>query len=265
MDKVLASVIGFRRVNARVLEELAISHELPRFLVRYHRCQKRLRNIELVIESMQNCRVRPVFSQTSTDHCRLSSVKPRLLDLDMVDDVRSCLPKALRQFCPDARRALSFLAAEAADHVLLGDLRTASRSGCFRNFPALSDGRHFQLLLSFITGVSDYQLCRMFLLDRNAVESILHDFQIRIQRHFCGLGSFVRQPRRMALLRLVGGGVILTGSEAQIWKKGTVHCILLSSGWSCGESLTCVPHISGIAPNEALGGLCCGLQNSVSL
>jgi DNA polymerase-1 len=33
MDKVLASVIGFRIVNARLLEELAISHELPRLLV----------------------------------------------------------------------------------------------------------------------------------------------------------------------------------------------------------------------------------------
>jgi DNA polymerase-1 len=190
MDKVLASVIGFRRVNARWLEELAISHELPRLLVRYHRCQKRLRNIELVIESMQNGRVRPVFSQTSTDHSRLSSVKPRLLDLDMVDDLRSCLPKGLREFCPDARRALSFLATEAADHVLLGDLRTASRSGCFRNFPPLSDGQHFHLLLSFITGVSDYQLCRMFLVDRNAVERILHDFQIRYAKTFLWLGKF---------------------------------------------------------------------------
>jgi hypothetical protein len=139
---------------------------------------------------MQDARVRPVFSQTSTDHCRLSSVKPRLLDLDIVDDLRSCLPKVLREFCPDARRALSFLATEAADHVLLGDLRTASRSGCFRNFPPLSDGRHFHLLISFITGVSEYQQCRMFLLERNAVESILHDFQIRHSKTFLWLGKF---------------------------------------------------------------------------
>src|SRR5215831_6160673 len=41
-----------------------------------------------------------------------------------------------------------------------------------------------------------------------------------IQIHFCGLESFVRQPRRMALLRLVGGDVILTASEAPIWKRG---------------------------------------------
>jgi hypothetical protein len=85
---------------------------------------------------------------------------------------------------------LSVLADEAADHVLLGDVHAASRSGCFPNFPPLSDGQHFQLLLSFITGVSEYRLCRMFLLDRNAVESILHDFQIRFSKTFLWLEKF---------------------------------------------------------------------------
>ena len=85
---------------------------------------------------------------------------------------------------------MSVLADEAADHVLLGDLHAASKSGCFPNFPPLSDGQHFQLLLSFITGVSDYQLCRMFFLDRDAVESILHDFQIRFSKTFLWLEKF---------------------------------------------------------------------------
>ena len=71
-----------------------------------------------------------------------------------------------------------------------------------------------------------------------------------IQKHFSGSRNFVRQPRRMALLLLVRGGVILTGSEARIWKKGTVHCIQLSSGWSGGESLTCAPRYRVIKVNE---------------
>jgi hypothetical protein len=141
-----------------MLEEVAISHELPRLLARYQRVQKRLRNIELVIQAIQNGRVRPVFSQTTTDHCRLSSVKPRLLDLDMVGDLRSCLPEGLRVFCSDARKALSSLAEEAADQVLRRDLRSSNRSGCFRNLPPLNDGSHFQFLLSFVTGISDHQL-----------------------------------------------------------------------------------------------------------
>jgi hypothetical protein len=203
------------------------------------------------MQSIQNGRVRAVFSQTSTDHCRLSSVKPRLLDLDVAEDLRSCLPKGLREFCPDASRALSCLAYEAADHVLLGDLRTASRSGCFPNFPPVSDGQHFQLLLSFITGVSHYQLCRTFLLDRNTVESILHDFQIRYSKTFLWLGKFRETTATNGFASACGRRRYFDGLRSSDLEK-TNSALHSSVKWlSGGESLTCGPHISGIAPVES--------------
>ena len=85
---------------------------------------------------------------------------------------------------------MSSLGEEAADHVLRGDLLTAGRTGCFRKFPPLNDGNHFQLLLSFVTGVSDHQLCRIFLLDRNSIERLRHDFQIRYSKAFQWLEKF---------------------------------------------------------------------------
>ena len=129
MDQVLAKVIGFRKVTGKLLEELAIAHETARLLVRYSRCQKRLRNIETLIQSVQNGRVHPVFSQTRTDHCRLSSVKPRLFDSDDFRDLRSCLSESLRQFFPDSRKALGIVADEASDKVLRSDLVDAE--GCW--------------------------------------------------------------------------------------------------------------------------------------
>ena len=140
MDQVPAKVIGFRKVNGKLLEELAIAQETARLLVRYNRCQKRLRNIEVIIQSVHNGRVHPVFSQTRTDHCRLSCVKPRLLDSDNVEELRSCLPENFWQFCPDARRALGILAHEAADNMLLADLLAGEGSCCFENSPPLNDG-----------------------------------------------------------------------------------------------------------------------------
>jgi len=129
MDQVLAKVIGFRKVTGKLLEELAIAHETARSLVRYSRCQKRLRNIETLMQSVQKGRVHPVFSQTRTDHCRLSSVKPRLFDSDDFRDLRSCLPESLRQFFPDSRKALGIVADEASDKVLRSDLVDAE--GCW--------------------------------------------------------------------------------------------------------------------------------------
>ena len=132
----------------------------------------RLRNIEVVVQSVHNGRVHPVFSQTRTDYCRLSCVKPRMLDSDNIDKLRFCLPESFRQYCPDARRALGILAHEAADNVLLADLLAGEGSCCFESIPPLNDGDHFQLLLSLVTGIADRQLCRLFLLDRNAIAAI---------------------------------------------------------------------------------------------
>ena len=193
MDQVLAKVLGFRKVNGKLLEELAIAHETPRLLVKYNRCQKRLRNIEVVIQSVHDGRVHPIFSQTRTDHCQLSCVNPRLLDSDNIEELRSCLPESLRQFCPDARRALGILAHEAADNVLLADLLAGEGSCCFQSSPPLNDGDHFQLLLSLVTGIPERQLCRVFLLDSNAFAAIHHDFQIRYSSTFLWLEKFCKE------------------------------------------------------------------------
>ena len=188
----MAKIIGFRKVSGKLLEELAIAHATARLLVRYSRGQKRLRNIENLFQSVQNGRVYPVFSQTRTDHCRLSSVKPKLFDGDNIKDLRSCLPESLQQFFPDSRKALGILADEAGDNVLRNDL-VAAESCCFQDIPPLEDGDHFQLLLSMVTGVSDHQLGRIFLLDRSAIAAIRHDFQTRYSSTFLWLDNFLKE------------------------------------------------------------------------
>jgi DNA polymerase-1 len=193
MNPIVAKVVGFRKVGLGMLEELAIAHKVARLLVRYNRGQKRLRDIESVIQSVRNGRVHPAFSQTRTDHCRLSSFKPRLLDVDNLQEFVSCLPHELRQFCPDSGRALGILADAASDHVLQGDILAAQRSYCLPNVPPLSEGDHLRLLLSVVVGVSDHQMCRIFLLDRNAVAAIRHDFRIRYSLTFLWLEQFCNE------------------------------------------------------------------------
>ena len=190
MDPIVAKVVGFRKISLGALEELAIAHTVPRLLVRYNRCGKRLRDLEAVCQSVQNGRVHPVFSQTRTDHCRLSSVKPRLLDIDGVQDLASYLPDGVRQFCPDARKALGILADAAADNVLQGDLLAAKGSYCLQNVRPLDEGGHLQLLLSVVVGVSDHQMCRMFLLDRSTITAICHEFRTRYSLTFLWLEEF---------------------------------------------------------------------------
>src|SRR6202521_6418749 len=105
---------------------------------------------------------------------------------------------------PDSRKALGIVADEAGDKVLRSDLVDAEGCCRFQSIPPLEDGDHFQLLLSIVTGVSDHQLCRIFLLDRSAIAAIRHNFQTRIHRHFSGLTNSLRRPPRTVLPQLMG-------------------------------------------------------------
>jgi|CZKL01.1.fsa_nt_gi DNA polymerase I-like protein with 3'-5' exonuclease and polymerase domains len=197
MDSALAKVVGFRRLSCGVLEELAIGNNAARMVVQYNRRRKELRDIEAVIETVHNGRAYPVFSQTRTDHCRLTSIRPMLLDVDDAWGIGSCLPFWLRQFCPNAGRALATLADAADDKVLRSDLVAGNGSYCLPNVPQLIEGNHYQLLLSFVTGVSNGQMRRIFLMDGDAVATIHHSFKVRYSATFEWLEQFCRETQKV--------------------------------------------------------------------
>src|ERR1022692_1247321 len=190
IDPLVAKVVGFRKIGLGMLEELAIAHKVARLLVTYKRGERRLRDIEAVIQAVHDGRVHPVFSQTRTDHCRLSSIKPRLLDADNAQDFVFFLPDGLHQFCPEASRALGILADAAADKILQGDILAAKGTYYLPNLPPLNVGNHFRLLISVVVGVSDHQMCKIFLLDRNAIAGIRHDLKTRYSSSFLWLEQF---------------------------------------------------------------------------
>jgi len=221
MDPLVAKVVGFRKVSLGVLEELAISHKVARLLVGYNRRQKELRDIETVIQSVQNGRVHPVFSQTGTDHGRLTSTKPRLIEVDNVEDLVGCLPDGIQQFCLDTGSALGILADATSDMVLQGDVLAARRSGlcCLPDVPPLSEGDHFRLLLSVVVGASDYQMCRIFLLDRIAVGAIRHGFRTRYSSTFLWLEQFCNEAAAKGFASAVGRRRCLDGLRSSNLEK----------------------------------------------
>ncbi len=193
MNQTIAKILGFRKLSSGVLEELAIAHRAAQLLVRYNRCQKRLRYIDAVIQSVQNGRMHPVFSQTRTDYSRLSSVKPTLFDVDDTQALGSCMPRVLCPYCPDASRSLGILADAAGDNVLQADVLLAKESGLLPNASPLIEGDHFQLLLSVVVGVSDRRICKTFLLDGDAIAAIRHSFRVRYASSFTWLEQFLRE------------------------------------------------------------------------
>jgi hypothetical protein len=82
------------------------------------------------------------------------------------------------------------------------------------------------------------RLCRLFLLDRNAIAAIHHDFQIRYSSTFSWLEKFCAKRQHRTVLPLLLGAVDISRTfEVRIWKKGTVRGILRWHGCSSGEIL----------------------------
>ena len=189
-NEIISNIVGFRKINLRVLEQLAIEHKIARCIVRYTRTEKKLRKIESAIESVRAGRIHPVFSQTKTNYCRVSSVEPRLLDFESGFCLAPYLPVALQMLCADAGRSLGILADASADDVLRNDLLSAKGSLSFGEFFPLNEGDHGQLLLLIVTGVSDHHLCTRFFLDRCSIGTFRHEFKLRYSSTFLWLKKF---------------------------------------------------------------------------
>jgi len=104
---------------------------------------------------------------------------------------------------------LGILADEAGDKLLLSDLVAAEGCCGFQSILPLEDGDHFQLLLSIVTGVSDHQLCRNFLLDRSAIATIRHNFQSRYSSTFFWLDKFFKETAAKGFASAGSAGPIL--------------------------------------------------------
>jgi len=211
MDPIVAKVVGFRKINSGLLEELAIAHKVPRLLVRYKRCQRRLRDVEAVCQSVHEGRVHPVFSQTKTDYSGLSSVRPRLFDCDCAQDLAFCLPDGVRRYCSDSSKALGMLADTAGDEVLQGDLLAAKGSCWLQNVPPLDEGDHFQLLLSLVVGASNHLMCRRFLLDSSSMAALRHQFRTRYSITFLWLERFCNETAMKGYASALGRRRYLDG------------------------------------------------------
>lgn len=177
--------------------------------------------MEAVIQSVQYGRVHPVFSQTRTDHCRLSSVKPRLLDPDNGPYLGPCLPDGLRQFCPDAGGALGILADAAADNVLQSDVLATKGSCCFQNFPRSTTEIIFSFCFQLSPPSRTTSCAGSFSWTAVPLRRFVMILRFGIHRPSYGSSNSATRLRRMGLLRLLDIEDISRGSEVRIWRKET--------------------------------------------
>jgi len=193
-DAKIADLMGSRKATLSVLEDLAISHHLPRLVVKHRRAQRLLRRIEAILSAVEKGRLHPVFSQTKNAYDQLAAVNPSLFEDWGNVAVGSCFTHPVKVHFRSAGGSLDTVERLSGDVILRQDRRAARIPSRFLKVETLLDDVDDQdLLLCIMTGSSNEKLCHRFLCDRSSIAAIRHELATRYVALFRWLRSYRRE------------------------------------------------------------------------
>lgn len=190
----LKGTIGTKKINAAMLEQLAIYNQPLQLVVKYRRAKKRLFSVEAIIKCVDKDKIHPVFNQIRTTYGGLTSKNPNLFDVESVEGLVDVFGKEIREYFCCQIRALDTLQEAAGDDVLKKDRVSDDRKNAFFGTHTVTgdfeSAEQDKFLLYLALGRSDFELSKRFLIDRMSVSIIRHDAEMRYRLSFKFLEEF---------------------------------------------------------------------------
>jgi len=202
--------IGRQPLRQGELEQLAQGNELARAIVQYRRLQKRMGQLEEICKREKNGKVFPLFSQVKATHGSISSVDPRLFELEGGLRPEAVLDKDIRQRIADASRALDILQHLTGDRTLKKDRQAGKSEFIGGGQPSLTGLGHTEVLVSLLIGVSNAALCKRFLIDARRASVLREVVTGRYPRLF----AWIEECRR----NIVSSGFASSGERRRYWE-----------------------------------------------
>jgi len=106
--------VGSKKITLALLEQLAVNNSIVKLIVKYKRFRSQLKQVELIIKSIKEGRVHPVFNQIKTSYGQLSSQKPNIFV--EITGLKKCFDQSIKHFFKDKYRALDVLEQLTEDH-----------------------------------------------------------------------------------------------------------------------------------------------------
>ena len=123
----LKEVFGAKTISPVVLEELAVNTVPLRAVVKYLRVRKQKTAVDLIIKSVNDGRIYPLFSQIRCPYGALASKSPSLFDVGVLD-LSSAFRGFPRRHFRSSGKSLDTLQQVGGDPALLRD-RVGSKRG----------------------------------------------------------------------------------------------------------------------------------------
>lgn len=178
-----------------ILEQLATSEPMVRWIVEYKRLRNRIMGVDSISAAVSDGKIYPLFNQIRSRAGLVATTGPSLFDIDSLPALRSCFDISVYDYFKDRQRSLDTLAKMTQDTILQSVRTSESKVDTFMaKHPLMKDFDHDELLLSLVLGQSESKLSKQFLVDRFTVRTIKRDLETRYQALFRWLNNY----RRMA-------------------------------------------------------------------
>lgn len=175
------------------LEYLGAIRDIPRLIVRCRRLLKDVHSVDLIIESIREGKVFPLFSQVKSKYGAVTTKQPDFFILPYPRQLAVCFERKVRSFFRDPLSVINRIQALSGDKALEEDMPDGLGVNTYlSSHPTLKGIDSNSLLLSIITDMSDSKLINRFLIDRNDLTLLRKKIESRYEKLFNFLDRFKR-------------------------------------------------------------------------
>lgn len=188
--------IAPRKVTLSMLEQLAITEPVARWIVEFRRARRKVVRLESISDAARDGKIYPLFNQIRSRTGLVATNEPSLFDIEGLRELKSCIDGTIRDLFVDTRRALATLAQLTDDRLLLRAMAVNFKDDpVMTKHPWMQELDYHDLLIAQAVGQSDAVLSRRFLVERSKIAAMRYDLERRYQTMFRWLNDFRRMAR----------------------------------------------------------------------
>ena len=218
------------------LELVASSHEIARLIVQHKRLLKDIHSLQAILKTLRQGRVYPVFSQIKSKAGFVTSTQPDIFTVLHSKDIRSCFDSKVHHFFKDSASAIRRLQTLSSDHALRKDMSANyDANGFIKSHPLAAGKDDVELLLSFVSGVSDNKIIHQLLIDGKHLIALRRDVESRYEKLFSFLDKYRRSSLEKGFSEIGGKRKYLAGLKSPNIEKRR-KAIEYAVGWLIGYS-----------------------------
>jgi DNA polymerase I len=181
----------FNRPFTFMLEGLGIIHDIPRQIVRYRRLMKDVHSVDVILKSIRDDKIYPIFSQIKSKSGIVTTKQPDLFDMSYLKEFPFCFELQIRPFFRDPLSAMNRIQAVSHDELFRQDMSDSSGVNAYLNGHPLMKGVDANsFLLAMITDMPDRKIANRFFIDMGNLVALRKEIESRYEILFRFLNKF---------------------------------------------------------------------------